>query len=94
MVSHQSQNEEGVGKIVGGLRQILIQSLQQRLAPIDLLSLSCRICGIACLKSQREAAPATRQIQEQQEETSGFVVITAPGWCPLLPSILRLWNLI
>lgn len=77
-----------MGRLRGGLREILIQSLQQRFTSIDLLSLSCRICGIACLKSERKAALATREIQEQQEETSRrFAVITAPGQPPLKPAV-------
>lgn len=56
----------GGGGDVGGLRQILIQSLQRCFTPIDLLSPSCRICEIACLESKGKAALATRGIQEQR----------------------------
>lgn len=37
------------------LRQILIQPLQQRFPPIDVLSLGCLICWITCLKSKKTA---------------------------------------
>lgn len=45
-------------KARGGLRQILIQPLQQRFTPIDLLSLSCLICWITCLTSKKKKETA------------------------------------
>lgn len=51
---------------VGGLWQILIQPQQQSFTPIDLLSLSCLICWITCLKSEEKAALATEEIQAER----------------------------
>lgn len=69
----------------GGLRQILIQSLQQCFSPIDLLSFSCLICGITCLGSREKGCLSNRGYSRDwpnKEITKDvFFFIRTGGWC-------------